>query len=101
MTKKINKEDKKFILDDYEKEIEDAVMDDANIDYVSDSEKSNLVEMAKEYKMLDASKRINIRIKMGDLLKIKARASENNIPYQTMLSALIHKFAKDDIKISY
>ena len=47
-----------------------------------------------------ASKRIHIRVNNKDLLKVKAKAQESNIPYQTLLGTLIHKFAVGDTKIT-
>jgi len=37
-------------------------------------------------------KRVNIRIASGDLEAIQARAIEDGIPYQTLMSSVLHKF---------
>jgi predicted DNA binding CopG/RHH family protein len=37
-------------------------------------------------------KRINIRISGKDLLAIQKRALEEGIPYQTLISSLLHKY---------
>jgi predicted DNA binding CopG/RHH family protein len=37
-------------------------------------------------------KRINIRISGKDLLAIQKRAVEEGIPYQTLISSLLHKY---------
>jgi len=37
-------------------------------------------------------KRINIRISNRDLISIQRRALEEGIPYQTMISSILHKF---------
>jgi predicted DNA binding CopG/RHH family protein len=37
--------------------------------------------------------RINIRISSKDLEAIKKRAVEEGLPYQTLISSLLHKFA--------
>ena len=39
------------------------------------------------------NKRINIRISEWDLVHIQRKATEEGIPYQTMISSLIHKHA--------
>lgn len=44
---------------------------------------------------LDKTKNINIRISESDLLKIKARAVEKGIPYQTLIASVIHQHAKE------
>lgn len=42
---------------------------------------------------LNKEKNINIRLSEKDLLKIKAKAAEMGIPYQTLVSSIIHRFA--------
>jgi len=37
-------------------------------------------------------KRINIRISNRDLISIQRRALEEGMPYQTMISSILHKF---------
>lgn len=37
--------------------------------------------------------RMNIRISKADLVRIKARAAEEGIPYQTLVASIIHKYA--------
>ncbi len=37
--------------------------------------------------------RMNIRISKADLDRIKARAAEEGIPYQTLVASIIHKYA--------
>lgn len=39
------------------------------------------------------SKSINLRLSERDLHRIKVRAAEEGVPYQTLLSSLIHKYA--------
>ena len=41
---------------------------------------------------LRKDKRVNIRISQKDLESIQRKAIEEGIPYQTLLSSLIHKF---------
>jgi predicted DNA binding CopG/RHH family protein len=40
---------------------------------------------------LKKNRNINIRLSETDLFKLKARASEEGIPYQTYLASLVHK----------
>lgn len=48
----------------------------------------------KEYAQntLVKDKRINIRLNEKDLKKLKAKAAEEGIPYQTLISSIIHKY---------
>ncbi len=38
------------------------------------------------------SKSINLRLSERDLHRIKVKAAEEGVPYQTLLSSLIHKY---------
>lgn len=38
------------------------------------------------------NKNINIRISLQDLLKLKSKAMEEGIPYQTLVSSILHKY---------
>lgn len=91
-----------LILDEEEQEIENAL---ENGEFVSDpnfnESKKVIEEAAKQYIELNKTKPITIRIKQTDLIKIKVKAERNGLPYQTMLSALLHDFAdgKKDLVI--
>ena len=58
---------------------------------VADSKKEikNLRKYAKS--TLNKTKNINIRLTEKDLQKVKAKAMEQGIPYQTFVSSLIHQ----------
>ena len=38
------------------------------------------------------TKSINLRLSERDLHRVKAKAAEEGVPYQTLLSSLIHKY---------
>ena len=85
---------KYFELDDYEKELlkdydEGKLKPAGNLE----QEKARLQAYAKA--ALDKTKNINIRISEADLLRIKAKALEQGIPYQTLIASLIHQRAKE------
>ena len=60
-----------------------------------DETKKMLEEAADRYRQLNTSKPVTLRINQLDLIKIKAKAKRNNIPYQTLLGAVVHDFAED------
>jgi predicted DNA binding CopG/RHH family protein len=62
-----------------------------------DEKKSELTKSAKE--TLRKDKRINIRLFSKDLDLIKLHASEEGIPYQTLISSILHKFAHKRIRV--
>ena len=43
-------------------------------------------------------KRVNIRISEKDLTNIQKRAVEEGIPYQTLMSSVLHKFVSGRLK---
>jgi predicted DNA binding CopG/RHH family protein len=43
-------------------------------------------------KTLKKDKRVNIRISSKDLEEIQALAIENGIPYQTLMSSILHRY---------
>lgn len=43
-------------------------------------------------------KRINIRISNRDLMAVQARALEEGIPYQTLVSSIIHKYVSGSLR---
>lgn len=89
-----------LILDEDEQAIEDSLEEYVRVPDFENNKK--LIEVAaKQYKQLNTTKPITLRVKQADLLKIKAKAKRNNIPYQTLLSVAIHDIAegKRDIVI--
>ena len=62
--------------------------------------KKMLSEAAIKYIELNVSKPITIRVNQLDLIKVKAKAKRNNIPYQTLLSTLINQYAQGKTRLS-
>ncbi|MBT4937116.1 hypothetical protein HON22_04310 [Candidatus Peregrinibacteria bacterium] len=52
-------------------------------------DKEKVISSAKA--MLNKNANVNIRLSQIDLLKVKAKALSEGIPYQTLLSSTIHK----------
>ena len=49
---------------------------------------------------LKKTKNINIRLPERDIQKLKAKAAENNLPYQTLISMLLRQYTKGEIRIT-
>lgn len=86
-----------FKLSKEEKEILDSVNRGewktvANLE----KEKKKAVLAARE--TLKKNKRVNIRISQVDLEYLQKRAFEEGIPYQTLMSSVLHKFAHGRLK---
>lgn len=83
-----------LVLDDEERLLEVALEKgdfEENFDFKAT--KKMLAEAAGRYRQLNTSKPVTLRINQLDLIKIKAKAKRNNIPYQTLLGAVVHDFA--------
>lgn len=93
---------KNLVLDKYEQEIEDAL---ERGEFVSDPDfekkrKPQLVEAAKRYLDRQESKSITLRVKKKDLIKLKAKAAKNNLPYQTLINLLINRYTEGKTKLT-
>lgn len=60
--------------------------------------KKILTKGAKNYFKKD--KNINIRINEPILLKLKAKAAQNGIPYQTLVSTILHQYVTKKLTIT-
>lgn len=56
-----------------------------------EEEKERYAAMARNTQRKNKS--ISIRLTEGDLMRIKSRALEEGLPYQTLISSIIHKYA--------
>lgn len=85
-----------LVLDDEEQAIEESIERGEYADTpISQNSKQLIEDAAKRYVKLNTTKPITLRVKQTDLIKIKAKAKRNGIPYQTLLSSLLHDFAEN------
>jgi len=84
-------------LDKHEMELAKSLENEEWISDLTKKEKKQYEEYARY--SLSKRKRINIRMSERDLKKIQAKAIEEGIPYQSLISMLIHKY--NDGKISF
>lgn len=82
-------------LDEYEKELKN-FLDEGKFVRAKNFQttKGMFEEAAKNYIELKKTKRITLRVKNSDLLKVKVKAKMHQIPYQRLINALIHQFAE-------
>lgn len=84
-------------LDEDEKEILDSVeRDEWRSVKGAKRERNRYVRYARATFRKD--RRLNIRISSKDLEVIQKRALEEGLPYQTLISSLLHKFASGRLK---
>ncbi len=81
----------KIRLDEYEESIEDEIL---NFTSLSKKEKNKVEKIIDKE---NEKKSISLRLRKYDLEKLKERAQQEGIPYQTLLSSLIHKFITDQL----
>jgi len=79
----LTKEEKK-ILEDFEK---------GNLASIKDVKKSKRLYEKYAKNTLKKAKNINIRLSERVLARLKSKAADQGIPYQTLASSLLHRFA--------
>jgi len=82
---------KRTILDKEEKDILEAY-DRGEWESVKDPKKEFGILQAYARNTLRKDKRINIRMSSKDLDQVQAIAAQEGIPYQTLVSSIIHKY---------
>lgn len=82
MNNNLNKEERN-ILESFENDEWQSVSD-------LDKRKSTLKRYAKN--TLLKNKRVNIRITERDMTELRKRAVEEGLPYQTLISSILHKY---------
>ena len=89
----MEKPDKKAFkpLDQEEKELMESIERDEwqSVKNV-DQEKNEAIQAAR--KTLKKEKRINLRLTQKDYHQIQIKAIEEGIPYQTLISSIVHKY---------
>lgn len=65
----------------------------------------NVEELKKVYRIyakntLSKLKNINIRLSTRDIEKLKTKAAESGMPYQTLAATLIHQYSNGKIKVT-
>ncbi|MEI6310550.1 MAG: antitoxin [bacterium] len=84
-------------IDKYEMELSKSLETEEWISDLTKKEKYQYEEYARN--SLTKQKRINIRMTERDLKKIQARAIEEGLPYQSLISMLIHKYNEGKVSI--
>jgi len=63
---------------------------------------SILKKLYKQYakNTLNKLKNINIRLSSRDIEILKSKANESGMPYQTLVSSILHQYSNDKFKIT-
>ncbi len=81
-------------LDQYEQALENNFDNVKSVKNVSE-EKQRLQEAASLH--VKKNERITLRISSDDLLGIKKAAKREGMPYQTLITSILHKFVTGDL----
>ncbi len=81
----------KIKLDEYEERIENEILNFISLSEEEKSKIENIIDKENE------KKSISLRLRKYDLEKLKERAQREGIPYQTLLSSIVHKFITDQL----
>ncbi len=81
---------KKYKLEPKEQMILESFENDEFVSVLNSERKKELIETAKN--TTKKSRRINIRLSERDFERINIKAIEENIPYQTLIGSVIHKY---------
>ena len=82
--------EKKYKLDSEEREILESFENDEWISELTPERKTEIENVAKN--TFKKTKRVNIRMSERDFERIQIKALEENIPYQTLIGSIIHKY---------
>ena len=78
-------------LDKYESEIEKNISQYKSVSAKKKALIEGIIDKANE------KKSISLRLKSNDLDQLKRRADSEGLPYQTLLSSIVHKFVTDQL----
>lgn len=84
------------MIDAEERKLLDAVENGEYESALTDARRKELVEYASNTFKKD--KRLNIRISGRDLAAIQVRALEEGLPYQTLVSSILHKYISGSLQ---
>ena len=84
-------------LDKYEEDLMKGIDNDEFVEIPN--QKEEIKKFVNYFRAMKKNKRITIRLQKDDLQKIQTKAIETGIPYQTLISSLIHQFAKGKVNL--
>ena len=90
---KMDKNQKKIVLDGYEKEILEAYENG-----MLKPSKSQVDYQAIARNTMKKNRKINIRLSENVLSALQRRAAREGIPYQTLIGSVLHKYASGFLK---
>ena len=81
---------KNVVLDEFEQELED------NAELFVPIEGKKRKQIERILKSAKKNKRISLRISENELYRLKERAKKEGMPYQTLITSVLHKYLNGD-----
>jgi len=78
-------------LDKIEQEVENNILDYKKVSPKNELKINTIIKNAKE------KKSISLRVNSNDLYLLKQKAEQEGIPYQTLISSILHKYSTDQL----
>jgi predicted DNA binding CopG/RHH family protein len=87
-------------LDEQERDIRDAVEKGELVPVPDEeAEKEKLIRASRA--TLAKNRHISIRLSDKDLMRLRAKALELGMPYQTLIGSILHQYAEGKVKASF
>lgn len=86
-------------MDEYEKELNELEKAGAIKTHAPDAMEMSLLRKAARNTLVK-DKRINIRISARDLNQLQRRANRYGLPYQTLISSILHRYVSGELEDS-
>lgn len=87
-------------MDDQERDLREAIEGGELVPVPDEeTEKEKLVRAARA--TLAKNRHISIRLSEKDLFRLRAKAGELGIPYQTLIGSILHQYAEGKVKASF
>jgi len=78
-------------LDEFEQKVEDEISEYRSVSKKNKDKVDSIINKANQ------KKSINLRINNNDLVLLKKRAEQEGIPYQTLVSSILHKYLTEQL----
>jgi len=78
-------------LDKFEQKVEDEISEYRSVSKKNKDKVDSIINKANQ------KKSINLRINNNDLVLLKKRAEQEGIPYQTLVSSILHKYLTEQL----
>ena len=87
-------------LDEQERDIRDAIEKDELVP-VPDEDASKEILIRAARATIAKNRHISIRLSEKDLMRLRAKALELGMPYQTLIGSILHQYAEGKVKASF